>query len=415
MSASNKAACTIASANYLRFVMTLYDSYMRYHPGQRFFVLIVDHPAVMPQGEYPFEIVFAEELPIKNFAHVAFQFDVLELNTNVKPTFLKYLLQRRGVDQILYFDPDIFVYHALDSVFALLHENSIVLTPHCTIPIEDQQEPSEQNFLRTGVFNLGFIGLKQCKEAFLMLDWWETRCLNLGYHELATGLFVDQKWMNLIPCYFSSVHVLKHPGCNVAYWNLHERILSTNTEGKLFVNGQYPLVFFHFSGIVAEDESSLSKYQNRYTFQQRPDIVPLFDAYRGQLKKYIAGFCRAYSYSYGCFSNGKPIPALVRRLFGAWRHSLGDADPFDTDSAFYRWVVAQGLIGVAREGKKYSALTYNKSDWRLRIIHKLLRLSLRILGVYRYTLLMQYLSYIVVLRNQAVLFDGNPPFPNDKR
>ena len=82
------AACTIASANYLDFVMTSYESFFRYHPGQRFFVLIVDEPEQVAQRDYPFEVVYAKDLPIRDFYSVAFRFDVLELNTNVKPTFL---------------------------------------------------------------------------------------------------------------------------------------------------------------------------------------------------------------------------------------------------------------------------------------------------------------------------------------
>ena len=36
------------------------------------------------------------------------------------------------------------------------------------------------------------------------------------------------------------------------------------------------------------------------------------------------------------------------------------------------------------------------------MVHRLLRLALRILGPNRYELLMRYLAYIAVLRNQSV-------------
>ncbi len=49
-----------------------------------------------------------------------------------------------------------------------------------------------------GVFNLGFIGLSKAAETERFLDWWERRCLNLGYNERWSGLFVDQKWINLV-------------------------------------------------------------------------------------------------------------------------------------------------------------------------------------------------------------------------
>ena len=52
--------------------------------------------------------------------------------------------------------------------------------------------------------------------------------------------------MNLAPVFFDGVHVLHHPGCNVAYWNLHERSLTVTGESYR-VNEVAPLVFFHFS------------------------------------------------------------------------------------------------------------------------------------------------------------------------
>lgn len=402
------AACTIASANYLDFVMTSYTSFSRYHPGQRYFVLIVDEPEQVAQRDYPFEVVYAKDLPLRDFYGVAFRFDVLELNTNVKPTFLKHLLQHGDIDKVLYFDPDIFFYRPLDEVVALLENNAIVLTPHCMTPIQDSLKPAEQDFLRTGVFNLGFIGLRFSEEACRMLDWWEERCLTRGYHEIPSGLFVDQKWINLVPCFFSSVHILKHPGCNMAYWNLHERTLVKNSLGQWIVNDQYPLVFFHFSGIVPDSETVLSKYQNRFQLSQRPDLAELFLQYRLELKKNRQQYENLkLVYSYGCFSNGKPIPLLTRRIFGRLHEKFGPVNPFDATGPFYKWASERGLAGTEESSKNYTALTYDKNDFRLRLIHKILYILLRAVGINRYMLLMKYLSFISVLGNQAVLFNAD--------
>lgn len=401
------AGCTIASANYLHFVMTSYESFIRYHPGQRFYVLIVDEPEQLVQRDYPFEVMYAKNLPIKDFYGSAFQFDVLELNTNVKPTFIKHLLQRGDIDKVLYFDPDIFFYQPLDEVLAVLENNAIVLTPHCTSPIGGRLSPSEQDFLRTGIFNLGFIGLHNCPEAIRMLSWWEERCLTLGYHEIPSGLFVDQKWVNLVPCFFASVHILKHPGCNMAYWNLHERTLEKNSQGQWIVNGQFPLIFFHFSGIAPDSEMVLSKYQNRFVLSERPDLVEIFQQYRAELKKVMQHLNVKATYSYGCYSNGKAIPLLTRRIFGRQRDKFGTDNPFDATGSFYKWASERGLGGTEKSPKNYTTLTYDESDFRLRLIHKSLYVLMRIVGVNRYMLLMKYLSFITVLGNQTVLFNAD--------
>ena len=406
MSEKAVVACTIVSQNYLGFAATVSASYLMNHPNHQFVVLIVDEPTEsLISEQYPFEVVFAKDLPIPDFRSIAFQFDILELNTNVKPTFLKYLFQQKCAEKVIYLDPDIFCYQPFDTLLALLDGSSIVLTPHCTQPIRDEYLPTEQDFLRTGIFNLGFIGLRHSEETLRLLDWWEQRCLSRGYHEIPSGLFVDQKWMNLAPCFFSSVHILKHPGYNMAYWNLHERSLGQDGSGRWVVNGTCLLVFFHFSGIDLNSLAGISKYQNRFDLANRPDLAELFLHYEKSLRTMLQSItCTNWRYSYGYFSDGKAVPQLTRRLFGKFREQFDGVDPFDAQGPFYVWARRKGLVAGYSQPPRYSALTYDKQDWRLQLIHKSLLIILRVVGVTRYTMLMKYLSFISVLGNQAELF-----------
>ncbi|RYZ81228.1 MAG: glycosyl transferase, partial [Moraxellaceae bacterium] len=94
----------------------------------------------------------------------------------------------------------------------------------------------------------------------------------------------DQHWADFFPVFFDNVLINKHLGYNVAYWNLHERLCS-NINGKWFINETTPLQFFHYSGYLIAKASEVSKYQNRINFEDRPDIVPLFELYKNQLLK----------------------------------------------------------------------------------------------------------------------------------
>ncbi len=227
------AACTIISPNYLPYARTLATCYLAHHPGHRFFVLLVANlsdPAPFPsatEAAEPFETVLLTTLPIPDLLAIAFQYDLLELNTDVKPTFLRYLFAQHALEHLTYLDPDIFVYAPLTPVFEALSDNDAVLTPHITSPIDDDLLPGEQEMLYNGTYNLGFIALRNTPAADRILAWWERRCLTLGFSEGRTGLFVDQKWMNLAPGLFPHVAILRHPGCNMAYWNLHERTLTS--------------------------------------------------------------------------------------------------------------------------------------------------------------------------------------------
>jgi hypothetical protein len=83
-----------------------------------------------------------------------FQYTILELNTAVKPWALEYLLDQ-GHQQVVYIDPDIYLYEPLSDVFALLEGGaSVVLTPHLLAPVEDTLAPGDLAIRRVGTYNL---------------------------------------------------------------------------------------------------------------------------------------------------------------------------------------------------------------------------------------------------------------------
>jgi hypothetical protein len=53
---------------------------------------------------------------------------------------------------------------------------------------------------------------------------------------------------------------------------------------------------------------------------------------------------------------------------------------------------------------KYGRNTYNKSDRRIRLVNAMMRCVLWLLGADRYTILMKYLEYASILRNQKDIF-----------
>ena len=428
------AACTIVSPNYFAFARTLAQSYRAQHPTHRFFVLIVSSATDPAPFRSPdFETVLLADLPLEDMRQEAMKFDILELNTNVKPTFLKLLFAQHGLETLTYLDPDIFVYSPLTPVFAALAAGaSAVLTPHITIPITDRKLPSEQDHLYNGTYNLGFIALRRSPETDAILNWWERRCLDLGFSEGRTGLFVDQKWMNLAPGLFPDVHILRHPGTNMAYWNLHERSL-TGTEQTPTVNNADPLCFFHFSGIVPSDPASLSKHTNRFTLADRPDLHTLFAAYKSTILANRLPPVEAIPYGFDQLSDGTAITRLARRIYaqrlaeatGTTQASLaagtpthtasspvpavpfGPGDPFDAHGPFARYARRHRLVAGKLTPTKSTWREFNPDDRRVQSVHRLLKLALRLLGPNRYELLMRYLAHIAVLRNQSI-FLGKP-------
>lgn len=394
------AACTIVSANYLHFAWTLAESFLKFHPDHEFHLLLVDKmPADFVSRDPRVQVLDVENLGLPSFRSLVFKFDILELNTAVKPSFLKYLFAT-GVTKVIYFDPDIYLFSPVELIYQELDSASIVLTPHILSPTPDPEHIYEKDVLGTGVFNLGFVAVSNTNQGRDFLDWWEERCLALGFHDLRSGLFVDQKWVNLAPCLFSEVKILRHPGCNVAYWNMHERSLAESEIGYE-VNG-CPLLFFHYSGYSLSTPDQLSR---KLRLSQSVDntLKKILLFYAERLRANGVNFYEKYSYAYERFSDGLLIPLVARRLYSVTLDEWGDQDPFHASGAFYALLKKKGLLSGEDQSGRYNSMNLPDDDWRVKMINRILFSLPRAIGGNRYTMLMKYLSFISILRNQRQL------------
>jgi hypothetical protein len=289
-------AFTLCSINYLAQARTLGDSLKRTNPHIRFIIGLVDRldVAQVPADKLPdFELLELHNIGVDGLSEMCAHYNITELNTAVKPYFIRYFFEKvPQVRNVIYFDPDIIVYQPLTDLENLLEKHDFVLTPHLTTPINDQLTPNELHHLNTGVYNLGFIALHKSPEAIDFVKWWEEKLFDECKIDLCNGLFVDQHWVNFAPVFWNNVHVEKHPGWNAAYWNLHERQFSVQ-DGEHRVN-QQPVVFLHYSGYDPAKPAVISKYQNRFTFEQRPDLNPLFDYYRDELLRNHNAYYRQF-------------------------------------------------------------------------------------------------------------------------
>ena len=387
------AICTIASVNYTAYVKTLAQSVEKYHPEIDFFFLVVDRKTpevVAAVDSMGLNAFYAEDLEIPDFEMIAFKFDVVELNTALKPTMLKNIFSL-GYNKLLYLDPDIRIFAELSPVLQALDDHNIVFTPHSQQPIMDEYRPSDIDFLRTGGFNLGFVGLKASDQSSKMLDWWEQRCLAYGFNEVSGGIFVDQKWMDLVPCYFSGVHILKHVGCNVAYWNLHERSVS-GSRNNYSVDGK-PLCFFHFSGIKANQPDILSKHQTRHNLVAGTPLAELVSDYCNTLNENDHDTFSKIKYTFSSFDNGISITKLARRTacFALNKYSR----PFCPKDPFYSFLQSNGLL--ANEEKSSISMTtrdFDQSTVPVRFTNLLVRICAKLIGSGRLSALIRYMNIL---------------------
>lgn len=331
----NLAIFTICSNNYLPTARAFLTSVRRFYPGTDLFVCLADR--LMPHdGLYSVDanIVPIETLAIPDLPGLTFRYDIMELNTAVKPFMFLHLFETCGYSQVLYFDPDIELFAPLDAILDPLAEGAVfTLTPHVLQPSESAAEPNDLSFLRSGIYNLGFLGARNSPEALNLLRWWSRRLLYQCIDDQAAGLFVDQKFIDLLPAFVGPVAIVRDSTLNVAYWNLDQRMLAHDAnehDGGWTVDGR-PLVFFHYSGFDPRRPTRLSKHTTRFNDEVAGPLAVLLQGYAARLLALRHGAPHGL-YAYGRFASGTPIPDVVRRLFRD-RHAGWPSDPFETFEA----------------------------------------------------------------------------------
>jgi hypothetical protein len=281
-----KVAFTICSNNYLAHAKTVGDSFLKFHPDFKFVIGLVDK--FSEELDYTlfanFDMVLVEDLNICGFKELNNKYNITELNTAVKPSYLHYIFQVYNAEKVLYIDPDILVGSRFNEVIEILDTKNIIVTPHICSPVDDEFAPTDYHTLRGGIFNLGFIALSNYEVVKDFINWWHERVIKYGFANFGLSMFYDQLWANYIPCFYDNYSILKHAGYNMANWNLHERILTEIKEGEFNVNDKFPLRFFHFSSYKYDDPSSMCAYLTRYDFTSRPDLISLFNIYHNLLK-----------------------------------------------------------------------------------------------------------------------------------
>jgi len=321
--------CTIVAKNYTSFARSLCDSFLSVQPAGRCHVLFIDQTEryIDPSKEN-FTVYHLDEIGIPDVKEIRFKYNVTELATAVKPFFLRFLLSKPEIREIIYLDPDILVLDTLGKLFNLLDTKDIVLTPHLDMDYpEDGRFPDDSHIMKSGVFNLGFIGVRRSKNVERFLGWWTGKMLNKCVIDHGKGYFVDQRFIDLAITLFENIHVETDTGYNVAYWNLHSRRVDWR-EGRWICNGK-PLYFFHFSNYKPEAPSMLSAFQNRMRLADHPALERLFTLYTQHLLQHGYGESRAWPYTHGKYADGGTISDADRRVYRSLDKRLVPGDPFD--------------------------------------------------------------------------------------
>jgi len=287
------------------------QSVRTFHPDAIRVIILADRKRAFVDIDLAAELWSCDELDIAKIEGMKVYYAVIEFNTALKPYAFSWLFEHFHAKSVIYLDPDIWLFSPMHEVLAGLKSYSIVLTPHVMAPLQDDKEPSDHTIMKSGIYNFGFFAARSDADAHRLIDWWADRCLAHCRVDIPGHLFTDQRWMDMAPVLVNKPLILRHPGYNVAYWNLAHRRVQNTADDIWTVNGER-LVFFHFSGVVPDDPTVFSKHQNRFKASELGAVGILCDRYRAAA---LANRWRQYKdvpYSYDRFADGSRVEPAMR-------------------------------------------------------------------------------------------------------
>jgi hypothetical protein len=163
-----------------------------------------------------------------------------------KPVLPLYVFEQHpALGALAHIDADTWFLGSPDPVYAELGAASVGLSPH-------RFSPAYEDAAIYGRFNAGFIYWRRDATGLRCLEDYRTDCLVWCANQLRPdGRFMNQGYLTAWPERYPDVHVLRHPGVNLAYWNIARHRLA---ERPSVTADDEPVVFYHFSNVHQDGE-----------------------------------------------------------------------------------------------------------------------------------------------------------------
>lgn len=355
--AASTAYFTILAKNYLPKALTLADS-LRRHEGAELTIVLIDAPTRADLPDAPGYTLWSTadlNLSAREITTLVTIYDLVEFATAIKPAVLLQLLETH--ESAYYLDPDLYLTSPIPELAPALaaSEGGILLTPHFMEPPGPDADHSEAHLLYVGVYNLGFCGVDRRAHDFLV--WWWSKLQRECLFSPLSGLFVDQKWVDIGAPLFHAA-ALRHYGYNVSVANLAERTVSRDDEGLVIGDRGDRLRLFHFHAFDPERPQELTTRFQRSTahlLEANQVLEALCAEYAEQLLEHGRKLGPAPAYRYWTDSTGKELSRHLRRAYRQSPDPDALPSPFDPADreAWVAWrrrawkEVARGLAGDA--------------------------------------------------------------------
>jgi hypothetical protein len=334
--------CTAVTRNYLAAAGALAEGLARTNPGARLRVLVVDGERAPLTAPAPpgLEVIGPSALPMDaaEFRRLAALYGAFEICNALKPTVMAQLLDE-GAPHAVWIDSDVLVLGDVADLGATAERDGVVLTPHHCLPVPPARHRTDTEMvaLTAGTHNAGVVAAAGARGR-RMLAWWASRTARECVHDPARGLFVDQRWLDLVPGLFGA-RVLRDPGINLGWWNAASAPIQDGPGGPA-IDGR-PIRLLHLSGLDPATPWLLSRHAGpapAALLSEIPALGALVEEHLDALRRHGQEQRARQPYAYDRFGRGIPLDARMRALYRdeltAWERGDREGEPpgpFDDD------------------------------------------------------------------------------------
>lgn len=142
---------------------------------------------------------------------------------------------------VIYIDADTWVFSDPSPLFQEIGNASVAISPH-------RFSPALEHLDQFGRYNAGLICWRNDATGHRCLSEWRDDCLAwCDEQPQPDGRFMNQGYLNQWCERYDGVHTIRHPGVNLAPWNIDGTHLDRGASG-VTVDGS-PLILYHFHGL----------------------------------------------------------------------------------------------------------------------------------------------------------------------
>lgn len=246
------AACTLFDSKFFVEGWLCWKSIHRFNPDMKFYVLCLDEKTFWEATYFVQQSGNVIPIALEQMENHFSELEGAKLTrpwnayTQTCKVFLpSYIFDKFGEELLFYVDSDLYFWSDANQVAIEMGDYSFMVTSR------ELEPPPKQ-----GRFNGGFFSCRNDDHAAEFLNWWQKKtvewCL---WRPGSDGRFAEEGYLNVFydrPNKFRNIRISSNPGINLANWNFNKHRLETTDDG-IVIDGSYPLVCFHYQGMLIHD------------------------------------------------------------------------------------------------------------------------------------------------------------------